>query len=131
MSTYGATSTFPPLGAVVVGGAVVGAVVGGLVVGAVVGGLLVGAVVGAVVGVVVVGAVVGVVAPPPQDAPLIVQLVGAPLPATTKPNAAVEPAGMVLAQLGFLAVETPPEVVIVASQKLPSFAVDGSPKASC
>src|SRR4051794_24514134 len=91
MSTYGATRTLPPPGAVVAGG-VVGAVVGGLVVGAVVG-LVVGAVVGAVVGFVVVGAVVGA-APPEQDAPLIVQLVGAPLPATTKPNDAVPPAGI-------------------------------------
>ena len=125
MSTYGATSTFPPP----VAGGVVGGVVGGLVVGVVVG-FVVGGVVGVVVGLVVVGVAVGV-APPEQDAPLIVQLVGAPLPATTKPNEAVPPAGIEVSQLGFLAVETPPEVVIVASQKLPSFAVEGSPKASC
>jgi hypothetical protein len=90
MSTYGATSTLPPPpdagGAVVVAGALVGALVVGAVVGAVVGGFVLGAV--------VVGAVVGALEPV-QEMPLIVQVVGTPLPATMKPNTVVAPAGIV------------------------------------
>jgi hypothetical protein len=73
----------PPVagrGAVVVGGRDAGAFVAGGLVGAAVGGLAV-------------GAVVGVARPPPaQDTPLIVQLVGTPLPATMKPNVVLAPA---------------------------------------
>jgi hypothetical protein len=95
MSTYGATSAFPPpLGAEVVGGAVVG-LVGGVLVGFV-AGAVVGAVVGVLVGAVV-GAVVTVPPPPVQEAPLIVQLVGAPLPATMKPKVALAPGAIVVA----------------------------------
>jgi hypothetical protein len=82
-----------------------------------------------VVGLAVVGAVVGV-PPAAHETPLIVQLVGAPLPATMKPNVVVAPAGMVALYPRSLAVTVVPDVVIAASQKLPSFALEGSRNAS-
>lgn len=54
--------------------------------------------------------------PPSQEAPLILQPLGAPPPAPLKPKLAVAPGARVPFQPRFLAVQWVPELVTVASQ---------------
>src|SRR5690348_14781311 len=63
--------------------------------------------------------------PPPHGAPLTVQAVGAPLPATMNPKLVDDPAGTVALYPRSVAVTVAPLIVTPASQNVPSFAVAG------